>query len=538
MPRTPLIALALLLTGSLCLLAEEPVDLGMMTRIRNEGLHRSQVMDTLFHLTDVIGPRLTGSPQLKEANDWTRERFAEWGLSNAHLEGYPFGRGWTFTACEVRMVSPRQVPLLAVPKAWTPGTGGPVRGEALRVKIESEKDLDQYRGKLAGKVLLLDDLQEFKEPEDPPFERYSGEQLAKLGEFDIPREGVNWRRFGVERWRLRKAINELLEQEKAAATLEASSRLNGILRVTGGGSWEPGESVGVTAVVIAAEHYNQILRLVEDHRPVELEIDVAAQFVDGDNQAYNTVAEIPGSDKKDEIVMAGAHLDSWHAGTGATDNGAGSAVVMEAARILKTLGIKPRRTLRFVLWTGEEEGYYGSLAYVKQHFATRPESQDPKEKELPERFRDDTWPLMLKPEHAKLAAYFNIDNGTGRVRGIYAEENAAVRPIFAAWLAPFADLGADTVTLRTTNGTDHVPLDRVGLPGFQFIQDEMDYETRTHHTNLDTYDHLKPDDLKQAATIMAAFLYDAAIRPEPLPRKPLPQEPPKKTSKEEKKTEP
>ncbi len=309
--------------------------------------------------------------------------------------------------------------------------------------------------------------------------------------------------------------------------MEPSSRLNGVVRVAGGGSWEPGQSVGVPALVMAAEHYNQILRLVEHGRPVELEIDIAARFHDGDLQAYNTVAEIPGTDKKGEVVMAGAHLDSWHSGTGATDNAAGSAVVMEAARILKALGVKPRRTIRFALWSGEEQGLLGSRAYVKQHFATRPESRDPQQQELPERYRDDTWPLDLKPEHARLAAYFNLDNGAGRIRGIYAEENVAVKPIFAAWLTPFADLGAGAVTLRATSGTDHVPFDRVGLPGFQFIQDKMDYRTRTHHTQLDTYDHLKRQDLMQASVIMAAFLYDAAMRPEPLPRKPLPQEAPK-----------
>ncbi|HEV8577940.1 MAG TPA: M20/M25/M40 family metallo-hydrolase [Thermoanaerobaculia bacterium] len=513
--------------------AEEPVDLAMMTRIRNEGLHHSEVMATLFHLTDVIGPRLTGSPQLKEANDWTRQRFTDWGLANAHLEGYPFGRGWSFSACQVRMTAPRLSLLLALPKAWSPGTEGPVRGEAIRVKIEAEKDLEAYRGKVSGKVLLLDTPTEFKEPEDPAFERFSGEKLEKLGEFDVPQERPDRRRLGLERWRLRKAINEFMEQEKPLATVEASGRLNGIVRVSGGGSWRPGESVGVPAVVMAAEHYNTLIRLIEDGRPVELEIDVAAQFLDGDTQAYDTVAEIPGTDKKDEIVMAGAHLDSWHAGTGATDNAAGSAVVMEAARILKALGVKPRRTIRFALWTGEEQGLYGSISYVKQHFASRPESQDPKQKALPEFYREETWPLQLKPEHAKLAAYFNLDNGTGKIRGIYAEENAAVAPIFEAWLAPFHDLGAGTVTLRTTSGTDHVPFDRVGLPGFQFIQDGMDYETRTHHTNLDTYDHLRRDDLMQASVIMAAFLYDAAVRSEPLPRKPLPQEPVKKEKKEE-----
>lgn len=537
MPRKLLLAilLALVPLSQAPARAEEPVDLSVMTRIRDEGFRRSQVMDTLFHLTDVIGPRLTGSPELKEANDWTRQRFESWGLANAHLEGYPFGRGWSFSACEVRMVSPRQTPLLALPKAWTPGTSGPVRGEVMRAEINSVKDLEKLKGKVTGKVLFVDGPREFKDPESPQLQRYSREELDKLGGFEIPGEDRPWRAGAIERWRLRTAVNEFMEKEKALAVVEVSARDNGIVRVTDGGSWEPGKSVGVSTLVMAAEHYNHILRLLNDGdggNRVELEIDVAARFHDGDLQAYNTVAEIPGTDKKDELVIAGAHLDSWHTATGATDNAAGSAVVMEAARILKAIGVKPRRTLRFILWTGEEQGLGGSRAYVKQHFASRPENKDPEQKDLPERYRTDAWPLTLKPGHAKVSAYFNLDNGGGRIRGIYTEENAAVRPIFEAWLAPFADLGATTVTLNTTGGTDHVPFDRVGLPGFQFIQDWMDYETRTHHTNLDTYDHIRREDMMQASVIMAAFLYDAAMRPEPLPRKPLPQEPPKKEKKE------
>jgi hypothetical protein len=433
------------------------------------------------------------------------------------------------------MVSPRETPLLALPKAWTPATSGPVRGEVMKAKIESKADLEKLKGKVAGKVLFIDDPREFEDPEDPQLKRYSREDLDKLGDFEIPGEQRDWRKSAIERWRLREAANEFLEKEKALAVVEVSSRSNGIMRVSGGGSWEPGKSVGVPSLVMAAEHYNQILRLVnagDGGKPVEIEIDVAARFHDDDLKAYNTVAEIPGTDKRDELVIAGAHLDSWHTGTGATDNAAGSAVVMEAARILKAIGIKPRRTIRFILWTGEEQGYGGSLSYIKQHFATRPENKDPEQQDLPERYRTDTWPLTLKPGHAKVAAYFNLDNGTGKIRGIYTEENAAVRPIFEAWLAPFADLGAGTVTLNTTGGTDHVPFDRVGLPGFQFIQDQMEYNTRTHHTNLDTYDHLRREDMMQASVIMAAFLYNAAMRPEPLPRKPLPQEPPKKDKKE------
>ncbi|HEY2294513.1 MAG TPA: M20/M25/M40 family metallo-hydrolase [Thermoanaerobaculia bacterium] len=508
--------------------AEEPVDLAIMTRIRDEGLHHSQVMETLYNLTDVIGPRLTGSPQAKRANEWTRDQFKSWGLANAHLEGYPFGRGWSFSSCQVRLTSPHPAVLLGYPKAWTPGTQGVVHGQVMKVKIESEKDLDQYRGKVAGKILLIADVRDPNRPSFPePPERYSKDDLAKLADYEI-REERDFRRRAVERYKLRQAVNKFLETEKVVATLELSPRPNGIVVVSGGGSRKPGESTGTTALVLAAESYNEISRLLDHDQPVELDVDVAARFYDDDPQAYDTIAEIPGTDKKDEIVMAGAHLDSWHSGTGATDNAAGSAVVMEAARILKALGVKPRRTIRFALWTGEEQGLLGSHAYVQRHFGGHPENNDPAQKDIPEEYREARWPLQLKPEHAKLSAYFNLDNGSGKVRGIYAQENTAAAPIFTAWLAPFADLGADTVTLRNTGSTDHVELDDVGLPGFQFIQDGLDYFTHTHHTNIDTYDHLEAKDMMQASVLMAAFLYDAAMRPEPLPRKPLPQEPPKK----------
>jgi hypothetical protein len=373
MKRT--LVLAVLALSALPLLAEEPVDLSMMTRIRDEGLHHSQVMDTLFHLTDVIGPRLTGSPQAKQANEWTRDQFTRWGLVNARLEGYPFGRGWSFSACQVRMVSPRASVLLALPKAWTPGTNGPLRGPVIRVKAESPTDLDAYRGKVAGKILLLDEPREFLPPANPQAPpdpesledrsgRYSTTDLEKIAEFES-RERDPSRRAGLlKRFKMREALQEFTRQEKVLATVDASSRNDGILSVSGGGSWEPGKAASVPGIVMAAEHYNQILRLLDHDQPVELEIDVAARFNEDDAKAYNTVAEIAGTDKRDELVLAGAHLDSWHTGTGATDNAAGSAVVMEAARILKALGVKPRRTIRFLLWTGEEQGLLGSIATV------------------------------------------------------------------------------------------------------------------------------------------------------------------------------
>jgi Zn-dependent M28 family amino/carboxypeptidase len=277
---------------------------------------------------------------------------------------------------------------------------------------------------------------------------------------------------------------------------------------------------------MAAEHYNRIARLLDRQIDVELEVDVRSRFHDDDPTAFNTLAEIPGTDRRGEVVMLGAHLDSWHAGTGATDNAAGSAVAMEAVRILQALDVKPRRTIRIALWSGEEEGLLGSRAYVSEHFGTRAEPADPRERELPSYLRRETGPITTKPDHARLAAYFNVDNGTGRIRGIYAERNAAVVPIFEAWLRPLADLGATTVTLRHTGGTDHLSFDTVGLPAFQFIQDEADYETRTHHTNLDVYDRLQKNDLMQAAVVLASFVYDAAMRPERLPRRTAPREAP------------
>nr|MDP9122353.1 M20/M25/M40 family metallo-hydrolase [Acidobacteriota bacterium] len=327
----------------------------------------------------------------------------------------------------------------------------------------------------------------------------------------------------LERQKLRLAVNRFLAGEKVLATIEASRFNWGVISTTTGGSWKPGEPVGVPAMIMAAEPYNRLVRLVEGGHKVELEVEADTRFYDDDPLAYNTIAEIPGTDPHGEIVMVGAHLDSWHASTGATDNGAGCAVAMEAVRILKALDVKPRRTIRIALWTGEEEALYGSFAYVAQHFASHPEPTDPIDKEIPEYFRgDDQGPLNLKPEYGKLSAYFNLDNGSGRIRGIYTEENAAVGPIFEAWLKPFHDLGATTVSPRREGATDHVPFVRAGLPGFQFIQDQLDYSTETHHTNMDSYDHLVPDDMKQASVVLAGFLYDAAMRPEKLPRKPLP----------------
>jgi hypothetical protein len=491
-------------------------------------------MDIVGQLTDRIGPRLTGSPALRQANDWVLQQYKSWGLANGHIEPFPFGRGWSLNHSAVHLIKPRMQPLLAYPKAWTPGTKGPIRGEAFAAKIEGEKDFDAFKGKLAGKIVLISDKVDFapeegEKEEEPRADRYDRKALDDLAQFAIPGDRDPQARFkaAIERFKRRAAINAFLKEEKVLAVIDVSGRKDGILRVAQGGGFSAEDGGPVPALTMAAEHYNTLLRLLDQGEKVELELDVEVAFNEAPN-AYNTVAEIPGGGKADEIVIAGGHLDSWHSGTGATDNAVGCAVVMEAMRILKALGVQPRRTIRAVLWAGEEQGLLGSRHYVAEHFAKRPETTDPEAMKLPWYGRPETWPITPKPEHAKVAGYFNLDNGTGKIRGVYTEENAAVGPIFEAWLAPFRDLGADTLTSRHTGGTDHNSFNAVGLPGFQFIQDQMSYETKTHHTNLDTYDHLRREDVMQAAVIMAAFLYNTAQRDEMLPRMALPQEPPAK----------
>ena len=508
--------------------AEEAVDLPTITRIREEGFGNSKVMDTAEKLTDALGPRLTGSPKLKEANEWTRDQLTSWGLVNARLEPWgPFGRGWTLERAVVQMVAPVRTPLIAYPKAWTPGTSGVVRGKLVRATLRDKDDLEKQKGKLAGAIVMLNPARVLAAPDKPLFRRYSEEDLTEIAHFEATERPPFNREEFLQRSRFQKSLREFLAAEKVLATIEPSERDGGVVRVMGGGSRKVGEETGPPALVMAAEHYNRLMRLIDEKQTVELELDLQATFHDADAMAYNTVAEIPGTDKADEVVMLGAHLDSWHAGTGATDNAAGCAVAMEAVRILKSLGLKPRRTIRIALWTGEEQGLLGSRAYVQEHLASRPVPDDPIERDL------GLWrtrgPITIKPPHAKFSAYFNLDNGTGKVRGIYTQRNAAALPIFQAWLEPLKDLGVETVTNRSTFGTDHQSFDGVGLPGFQFIQDQADYSTRTHHTNMDVFDRLQKDDLMQASVVMASFVYDAAMREGAFPRKAMPVDRPEVT---------
>ena len=506
--------------------AQEPVDLDMVNRIRQEAFHNSQVMATFSHLTETIGPRLTNSPQMAQANAWTRGKFNEWGLANVHDEAFDdFGRGWEFSNASVQMLAPRATPLHALPKAWTPGTDGPVEGEVVQVTIKKIEDLEKYRGELAGKILLLSEARAYSRSDSPDSHRHDEEGLAGLQAFSVPKDQAGDRATRVkqytERVELARATNEFFAAEGALAALSISGWDNGIIRVAGGGSRKAGEPVGIPELAMVAEHYNPLVRAIERGETVRLRVQVDARFTDETDQpGYNTLAEIPGRGRKaGEIVMLGAHMDSWHTGTGAADNAAGVAVMMEAMRILQAVGAQPDRTIRVALWSGEEQGLIGSQAHVARHFASYPEPADPEQQALPGTLRDPTGPLQKRRDYDRFSVYFNMDNGSGRFRGIYAQENLAAVPIFQAWLEPFHDVGATTVTTRNTGSTDHISFDRVGLPGFQFIQDRLDYFSNVHHSHLDTWDHVEPEDLKQAAAIVASFAWHAATREERMPRK-------------------
>ncbi len=489
---------------------QEPIDWQAVQKIRQEELQNSQVMEILSYLTDVYGPRLTNSPNYMKAAKWARDKLAEWGLENAHLEPWgTFGRGWALEKLSMEMLEPTYTPLHGYAKAWTPGTNGVITGTPVLLNVKDEKDLEKYKGRLRGKIVMVRPAQELETSFEPLARRHDAESLEKLAQAPEPGKRPSWwaRRQEFMRMRqLRRKMTKLLREEGAAVLLEPSRRNYGILHVSSGGSYRMNAEPAVPAVVLAAEQYNRIARLLEKKIPVKLAINVQTRFYDDDSLGYNIIAEIPGVDKKlkKEIVMLGGHFDSWHAGTGATDNASGSAVAMEAVRILKAIGIKPRRTIRIALWGGEEQGLLGSRGYVAKHFAERRT-------------------MKLKPEHKLLSAYFNLDNGSGKIRGVYLQGNLAVRPIFEAWLKPFHDLGAATLTIRNTGGTDHLSFDAVGLPGFQFIQDPLDYSSRTHHTDMDVYDHAIKGDLMQASVIMASFVYHAAMRDQKLPRKPLPK---------------
>ncbi len=569
-----------------------------VARIRDEGLNHSQVMETLSYLTEVIGPRLTGSPNLKRANEWTRDKLASWGLAGAHLEAWgPFGRGWSLKRYSAQIVEPQAIPLIGGPNAWSPGLDRPLEADVVFFDVRTNTDLEKYQGKLSGAIVLASPLRVIKPRFEPLAVRLQETNLLRLanaaeprapgartnlsgaggprrpgadsarrgrlnsGSTDASASGTNASRAGVAPEGRRFPPGgpgrgpgrylPFLAKEGVALVVNSSSLGDGgtyfvaaasVPGPEGRTGFSPTNMVRAWAtnvpafppqITLATEDYNRLVRMIQQGEKLKMAVDLQVQFNGDDLMAYNTVAEIPGSDLKGEIVMLGGHLDSWHAGTGATDNGAGVAVVMEAARILKALKLQPRRTIRVGLWSGEEQGLFGSKAYVARHFgyytnaAPTEVLRSPKDpaNDEPVAARSDTNSpparrLIRQPEYEELSAYFNLDNGAGKIRGVYMQGNEAVRPLFRRWLEPFRDLDADTLTISNTGGTDHQSFDAIGLPGFQFIQDPLDYGSRTHHSNEDVLDRIQPDDLKQAAVILAAFAYDAANLDQKLPRKP------------------
>ncbi|MFP5233656.1 MAG: M20/M25/M40 family metallo-hydrolase [Acidobacteriota bacterium] len=521
--------------------ATERIDLAMYQRIMDEGFNRSHIMDYASALADDIGPRLTGSPNMAKANKWTREQFKAMGCSNAHLESWgEFGMGWQQLNTWVRMVSPDTAVFIAQATPWSPSTNGPVTGDVVWVNIQDQKDFAQYRGKLAGKVVLFGPMRAVPPVDEPLFTRFSRQQLDALTEYPAPGDQASDLSKRIQAASRRR---ELIDK---VAQFFADEHVAGVIVPSrdapdGGGSGgtffdDNGGALGtqpynsdyrvkVPVVVMAIEHYGRMYRLLKAKVPVSVQMDVETKFTGDHEQGYNTIAEIPGTDPslKDQLVMLGGHLDSWISGTGATDNGAGAVVAMEVMRILTALHVHPRRTIRVALWSGEEEGLDGSRGYVRDHFGSYPVSTAPDQMKLPGWLRKPAGPLTIKPDQKLVSAYFNLDNGGGRIRGVYLQENASVAPIFAQWIAPLKTLGVTTLTLRNTASTDHIAFDAVGIPGFQFIQDPLDYKTRTHHSNMDVYEELQPGDLQQAAVVEAIFVYDAAMRDEMLPRKPLPR---------------
>ena len=516
----------------------ESIDLNAYNAIREEGLQHSHVMDYAGGLIDGIGPRLTGSPNMAKANAWTRDQLTRMGCINAHLEDWgEFGMGWQQLNTWVRMTEPDTAVFVAQATPWSPSTNGPVTAQAVSVVVNDTSDMAKYKGKLAAKIVLLGTMRDVPVPDKPFFERYSDKDLKELESLPLESQQAaiqarNER--AAKRYKLLSELVPFLAAEKVVAVIVPSrdgrdGGGTGIIFDDNGAdltrmAYHRDTAVPFPVVVAQIESYGRVFRLLENHVPVSIEMDVETRFLGDHEHGFDTVAEIPGTDPalKDEVVMVGGHLDSWISGTGATDNGAGSVVAMEVMRILNALKVKPRRTIRIALWTGEEGGLFGSRGYVTQHFGSFPRSTAPDQMLLSEYARKPAGPLTLKPEQKLISAYFNVDNGTGRIRGIYTQGNAAVDSIFAQWMAPLNDLGVTTVSNRNTGGTDHLSFDAVGIPGFQFIQDPMDYETRSHHSNMDTYERLQPADLKQIAVVEAIFVYNAAMREQMIPRKPLP----------------
>lgn len=538
-----ILTIVLLVPSAFAQMNVERVDTTAIALLKDEGMNRSQVMQTLSYLTDVYGPRLTWSPEYRQAAVWASSKLKEWGLQNVHFDNFsPVGKGWTLKKFEANAIEPRAFPLIAYPKAWSPGTKGRVRGDVVYLNVKTEEELAKYKGKLKNAFVLISEPRPLRAHFTPEGIRLADSSLLALSNAGMPGAGgrrqqsrdssMLTRSLAQAQFNAKKL--DFCMKEGAAALLDAGRGDGGtIVLAQASVPQAPNNLSGVFGpranaysadappilpqVSVSGEHYNRMVRMLEKGQKVKIEMNLEVEFTKADS-GFNVIAEIPGTDLKDEVVMIGAHFDSWHAGTGATDNGTGSSVCMEAVRILQAAGLKPRRTIRIGLWGGEEQGLHGSREYVKEVLA---EAQST---DMMSTFMGGGTPPQLtkKSGFEKFSAYFNNDNGTGKVRGVYLQGNEGVRPIFRQWLAAIGDRTAQTLSLSNTGGTDHLAFDGVGLPGFQFIQDPIEYDSRTHHSNMDVYDRVQEDDVKQASVMMAIFAYNAAMRDDKLPRKPAP----------------
>jgi carboxypeptidase Q len=543
----------------------------VIDKIKDEGMNRSQVMQTLSYLSDVIGQRLTGSPSLKRANEWTRDTMTKWGLENAKLEAWgPFGRGWELKNFSAQVVAPYTIPVYAYPKAWSPGTmsnvpmptpnpkdkksammtmmkpSSEITADVVYLDAKTDADLEKYKGQLKGKIVFMSEARELKADFDGYGKRYEDKDLLEMANspdpamVQRPQQGTpttspqmspRFQRFIDGLKRAKFVIDEgaavvvdnsfngtggTIFVAQASVAMDIPANPMDLFTQKRLSPWDKeAEAKMIPQMTMASEDYNRLVRMMKQGEKVKMTVDLQVAYKDDDPMNYNTTAEIPGSDLKDEVVMLGGHIDSWHSGTGATDNGAGVAVAMEAVRILQAAGLKPRRTIRVGLWSGEEQGLFGSMNYVKQHFGEMQGGGG-----MFGGGSDGKPPTLVKgADYDKISAYYNLDNGTGKIRGVYMQGNSAVESIFRQWLMPFKEMGASTLTMQNTGGTDHLSFDRIGVPGFQFIQDEVEYDARTHHSNQDVFDRIQADDMKQAATIMAAFVYQTAMMDEKIPRK-------------------
>ena len=533
MPRFAVAATTLIASLALPVLADaqarEPIDLAMLAKIREEGMQRSRVMEHIIWLSDIYGPRLTGSPTIQQAADWTMAEFRKWGLSNVHLERFPFGKGWSLQHFSAVMTEPQVQPIIGLPQSWTRGTNGPVTADVVLAQISTEEHMNQWRGKLRGKVVLTQPARTVRMLEGPIVLRMTPEMIREAEAMPAPRGGGAGGRGGRGSGgggpSLADRIAQFYNDEGVVALFDRGGNSDmsaggsdlswqtqrtdgGTFFVGSGGSRDSTAGRGVPEVTLAVEHYNRMVRILERGIPVKVALDIRTRFHDETQpNGFNVIAELPGTDLRDEIVVIGGHFDSHHGGTGATDNATGVAQMMEAVRILQAVGARPRRTIRVAFWGAEENGLIGSRMYVQQHLATRDSAQR----------------LVTGPEYDRTSVYFNSDNGTGRFVGIWLQSNEAVRPIFEQWIAPLRDLGVTVLGPRSVASTDHSSFDNVGIPAFQFMVDRLEYNSRTHHSNMDVVDRVQPDDVKQAATVAATFAYLAAMRDEKLPRKPVAQ---------------